>query len=146
MFRGIIFPIFRSTRLCVTACGIMHPRCCRPPAVKIKMKIQRSSERRQPLNQQRNFTSQKTWIINVCCYLWMISAFRIGPTVPLPWTFSSSGFMLPMLITRTVFSPRRRWTRKRSFVICVHCALKNISPICDDIVITQIVWFFRRGF
>jgi len=25
-------PIFRSTRLCVTACGIMHPRCCRPLA------------------------------------------------------------------------------------------------------------------
>ena len=30
MFRAIIFPIFMSTRLCVTACGIMHPRCCRP--------------------------------------------------------------------------------------------------------------------
>jgi len=25
MFRAIILPIFRSTRLCVTACGIMHP-------------------------------------------------------------------------------------------------------------------------
>ena len=32
MFREIILPIFRSTRLCVTACGIMHTRCCRPPA------------------------------------------------------------------------------------------------------------------
>jgi len=32
MFRAIILPIFRRTRLCVTACGIMHPRCCRPPA------------------------------------------------------------------------------------------------------------------
>jgi len=30
MFRAIILPIFRSTRLCVTACGIMHPRCCLP--------------------------------------------------------------------------------------------------------------------
>ena len=30
MFRAIILPIFRSTRLCVTACGIMHPRYCRP--------------------------------------------------------------------------------------------------------------------
>jgi hypothetical protein len=29
MFRAIILPIFRSTILCVTACGIMHPRCCR---------------------------------------------------------------------------------------------------------------------
>ena len=32
MFREIILPIFRSTGLCVTACGIMHPRCCRPVA------------------------------------------------------------------------------------------------------------------
>jgi len=30
MFRAIILPIFRSTTLCVKACGIMHPRCCRP--------------------------------------------------------------------------------------------------------------------
>jgi len=29
MFRAMIPPIFRSTRLCVTPCGIMHPRCCR---------------------------------------------------------------------------------------------------------------------
>ena len=34
MFRAMISPIFRSTRLCVTACGIMHPRCCRPLAWK----------------------------------------------------------------------------------------------------------------
>ena len=32
MFREIILPIFRSTRLCVTVCGIMHRRCCRPLA------------------------------------------------------------------------------------------------------------------
>ena len=32
MFREILLPIFRSTRLCVTVCGIMHPRCCRPVA------------------------------------------------------------------------------------------------------------------
>jgi len=35
MFRAIILPIFRSTRLCVTVCGIMNPRCCRLPANKI---------------------------------------------------------------------------------------------------------------
>ena len=32
MFRAIILPIFRSTRLCVTACGIMHSRYCLPVA------------------------------------------------------------------------------------------------------------------
>ena len=30
MFRAMITPIFKSTRLCVTACGLMQPRCCRP--------------------------------------------------------------------------------------------------------------------
>jgi hypothetical protein len=30
MFRAIILLIFRSTRLYVTTCGIMHPWCCRP--------------------------------------------------------------------------------------------------------------------
>ena len=30
MFRTIILPIFKNTRLCVTACGMMHTRCCRP--------------------------------------------------------------------------------------------------------------------
>ena len=30
MFRAIILPTFKNTRLCVTACGIMYPRCCRP--------------------------------------------------------------------------------------------------------------------
>ena len=38
MFREIILPIFRSTRLCVTACGVMHPpRCCRPKAGNIEL-------------------------------------------------------------------------------------------------------------
>ena len=32
MLRAIILPIFRSTRLFVTACGLMYPRCYRPVA------------------------------------------------------------------------------------------------------------------
>ena len=31
MFRAIIWPFFKNIILCVTACGIMHARCCRPP-------------------------------------------------------------------------------------------------------------------
>ena len=30
MFRAMTTPIFRSTRLCVTACGKTHPRCYLP--------------------------------------------------------------------------------------------------------------------
>ena len=33
MFRAIISPIIRSTRLCVTACSIMHLQCCRQAAL-----------------------------------------------------------------------------------------------------------------
>ena len=39
MFRAIILPIFRSNRLYVTACDIMHPRCCRPPAGNIVVEL-----------------------------------------------------------------------------------------------------------
>ena len=35
MFRAIILPILRSTRLCVTACGLMHPLQCQPVAWKL---------------------------------------------------------------------------------------------------------------
>ena len=34
MFRVMKTPVFRSTRLSVIACGIMHPQCCRPVAWK----------------------------------------------------------------------------------------------------------------
>ena len=46
MFREIILPIFRSTRLCVTACGIMHRRCL-PDNVE---KRNKSVERRRTLH------------------------------------------------------------------------------------------------
>ena len=37
MFRAMITPIFRSARLCVAACGKMHPRCCRPTYVTLNV-------------------------------------------------------------------------------------------------------------
>ena len=37
MLWALIPPIFRSTRLCVTACGKMHPRCCQPVAWKLPL-------------------------------------------------------------------------------------------------------------
>jgi len=30
MFLKIVLLIFRSSRLCVTVCGILYARCCRP--------------------------------------------------------------------------------------------------------------------
>ena len=42
MFWAMIPPIFRGTRLCVTACGIIHPGCCRPVARKLPLPDYRS--------------------------------------------------------------------------------------------------------
>ena len=63
MFREIILPIFRSTRLCATACGVMHtPRCCRPTAGNIVGLTESSSggtsqgQEERPKTQFPNFT------------------------------------------------------------------------------------------
>ena len=51
MFREIILPIFRSTRLCVTACGVMHPtQCCRPSAGNIVRERRRIRDNGIPLH------------------------------------------------------------------------------------------------
>ena len=46
MFQATILPIFRSTRLYVTACGIMYPRCCRPVAWKRSLQATGQQHRR----------------------------------------------------------------------------------------------------
>jgi len=59
MFREIILPIFRRTRLCVTAFGIMHPRCCRPEDVRcLKVKPR-----------ERAFKQFKSPVLNVLTYI-----------------------------------------------------------------------------
>ena len=62
MFRAVILPIFRSTRQCVTACGIMHRRCCRPMAGNIICNTQSSA----PEDEQNNCPKhvELTGIIN----------------------------------------------------------------------------------
>ena len=55
MFRAIISPIFRSTRLCVVACGIMHPRCCRLPAASwVHYTISCNTQSSAPVDGQNN--------------------------------------------------------------------------------------------
>jgi len=36
MFRAMISPIFRSSRLCDTVCGIIHPLQCGPVTWKLR--------------------------------------------------------------------------------------------------------------
>ena len=54
MFRAIILLVFRSTRLCVAVCGIMHPRCCRPPAGKIVGALSCNTQSSAPEDEQNN--------------------------------------------------------------------------------------------
>jgi len=66
MFRTIILPIFRSTRLCVTAYGIMHPRWCRPPAGNIVGALYCYTQSSAPEDGQNNGAkhAELTGIIN----------------------------------------------------------------------------------
>ena len=68
MFREIILHIFRSIRLCVTACGIMHTLCCRPPAGNIVCALYQScnTQSSAPEDGQNNCSKhvELTGIIN----------------------------------------------------------------------------------
>ena len=55
MFWEIILPIFRSTRLCVTACGIMHQRCCRPATSWVHYTTSCNTQSRAPEDGKNNF-------------------------------------------------------------------------------------------
>jgi len=88
MFREIILPIFRSTRLCVTPCDIMHPRCCRPATSWVHYTTSCNTQSSAPQDGQNNCPKyvELTGIINkpllyhlVGClyYLYFIIFFRL---------------------------------------------------------------------
>ena len=54
MFRAIILRVFRSTRLCVTACGTMHPRCYRPATSWVHYTTSCNTQCSAPEDEQRN--------------------------------------------------------------------------------------------
>jgi len=54
MFRTIIFPIFRNIRLCVTACGIIHRRCCRPTTSSVYYTTNCNTQSNVPEDGQNN--------------------------------------------------------------------------------------------
>ena len=91
MFRTIIFPIFRNTRLCVTGCGIMHRPCCRPATSWVHYTTNYNTQSSVPEDGQNNCPKhvELTGIINkplllhlVGClyYLYFIVFFFLGLT------------------------------------------------------------------
>ena len=79
-FRAIILPIFRSTRLCVTASGITHPRCCRPATSWVHYTTSCNTQSTAPEDGQNNCPKhvELTGIINkplllhlVCCIYYL---------------------------------------------------------------------------
>ena len=86
MFRAIILPIFRSTRLCVTACGTMHLRWCRPATSWVHYTTSCNTQSSAPEDGQNNCLKhvELTGIINkplllhlVCClyYIYVLRVF-----------------------------------------------------------------------
>ena len=67
MFREIILPIFRGTRLCVTVCGIMHRRCCRPTAGNI-VGARSDSTWVVKVNRRKTNRRQRDPTVCVCVY------------------------------------------------------------------------------
>ena len=54
MFRAIILPIFRSARLCVTVCGIMHPRRCQSATSWVHYTTSCNTHSNAPEDEQNN--------------------------------------------------------------------------------------------
>ena len=74
MFRAIILPIFRSTRLCVQACGIMHPRSCRPATSWVHYTTSLNKQSSVPEDGQNNSPKhvELTGIINMSLLLHLV--------------------------------------------------------------------------
>ena len=79
MFRVIILPIFRSTRMCVTACGIMHPRCCRPVILWVHYTTSCNTQSSAPEDGQNNYPKhvELTGIINKPLLLHLVGVYII---------------------------------------------------------------------
>ena len=75
MFRTIILPIFRSTRLCVTACGIMHPWCYRLATSWVHYTTSCNTQSSAPEDGLNNFPkhAELTGIINKPLLLHLVS-------------------------------------------------------------------------
>ena len=74
MFRAMISPIFRSTRLCVTACDIKHPRRCRPATSWVHYTTSCNTQSSDPEDGQNNCPKhvELTAIINKLLLLHLV--------------------------------------------------------------------------
>ena len=88
MFRAIILPIFRSTRLCVTACSIMHPRCCRPPDGNI-VGAPGDGQNNCPKHVELTGIITKPYIINIVSNC-LVTFLRKWITINYGWTVLST--------------------------------------------------------
>ena len=125
MFRAFILPILRSTRLCVKACGIMHPRCCRPVVWK-----RRNSASRLPAG-----IAMGALLINrYCCIKLVVYIIYINDTRSRKYhTFicrlvresnSSPSFSLVHLLNSNEFRTAvTDMTSRRKNISCVACTI-----------------------
>jgi len=72
MFRAIILPIFRSTRLCVTSYGIRHPRCRRPPSCNAQSSSPEDGQNNCPKHVELTGIINKPLLLHLVCCLYYL--------------------------------------------------------------------------
>ena len=87
----MISPIFSSTRLCVTACGIMHPLQCRPAASWVPYTTSCNTQSSAPEDGRNHCPKHveligiinksvivaSSWLYYLCCNMYIPSLFMI---------------------------------------------------------------------
>ena len=119
MFRAVILPIFSSTRLCVTACGIMHRRCCQPAASSVHYTTNCNTQSSAP-EDGRNYRPKHVVLIGIinkplllhlvgCLYYYILAiwAFTCVSQNKLHYTNISQNFLLadPFWLWKTTTDP-----------------------------------------
>ena len=126
MFRAIILPIFRSTRLCVTACGIMHPRCCRPPADNIVGALSCSTQSSAPEDGQNKCPKhvEQTGIINKPLLLHLVGClYYLYQLCTLKQISDNEIFLLIKYIKSVLW----RVAKRLSYIEDTRCLMINVK-------------------
>ena len=107
MFRALIPPNFRSTRLCVTACGIMHPRCCWPATSWVHYTTSCNTQSSAPEYErdQRPKSDELIGIKSKSLLLHLIGFYHVYHLLSYFILSSSFLFQLPFLLISLSFLP-----------------------------------------
>ena len=136
MFREIILPIFRSTRLCVTACGIMHPRCCRPVAG-----TNCNTQSSAPEDGQNNFPKpvELTGIINKPLFLHLVGCLDyLYQWCTVKQISDNEIYLLIKYIKRVLW----RVAKGLSYIEEARCLKVKVLYWSDYFICLKFIWYY----